>query len=195
MRTGNAALGIRVDSTNVYWIDLGIPPNPNGAVKKVPTSGGATTVLASGLGGPAALAIDATSVYFTLAGSLGKIMKVPLAGGTPVTLCAQPATAAIEVDAHDVYWGDLALSDNVGKIPIGGGTTTSLATGLVTGLALDSTNLYWSDGNVKGLLKVPIGGGTPSTIWTGSDAPFGLVVDATNLYWIDSPDPPTRAPS
>jgi hypothetical protein len=62
--------------------------------------------LASGQFSPDSIAVDATHVYRTN-NDEGTVMKVPLAGGTPVTLAVEPScsgVSAIAVDATSVYW-------------------------------------------------------------------------------------------
>ena len=48
----------------------------SGSVSKVPAGGGTPTPLASGQSEPWAIAVDATSVYWTAGGSNGTIMKL-----------------------------------------------------------------------------------------------------------------------
>ena len=100
--------GIAVDASYVYWTDganryLGGPNLTDGKVVRMPIGGGAATLLASGLGGPGDMTVDATAVYF--AGVDGTIKKVPLAGGEPVTLVSgQESPRGVVVDATSVYW-------------------------------------------------------------------------------------------
>ena len=70
--------------------------------------------------GRRAIAIDATSVYWTAAA----VLKVGLDGGTPITLGT--GATALALDATSVYWTG---SNTVMKVAIGGGTPITLASG------------------------------------------------------------------
>src|SRR5260221_11039146 len=93
---------------------------------------GTSTAIASNQNGPLGLALSASFVYFTNLGDSsanGSIVRVPLSGGTPVTLKAgllQPAS--IVIDAASIYWGSSgpgASSSAISKMPIGGGPGTA----------------------------------------------------------------------
>jgi hypothetical protein len=86
----SAIYGLAVDTTNVYWTVYGhgyhSPNPPTGAINKMPLAGGVIVSVAMGddlLG----LAVDGTNVYWTSA--LGSVYRVPVSGGTPVTLSEQ----------------------------------------------------------------------------------------------------------
>jgi hypothetical protein len=113
---------------------------------------------------------------------------MPKTGGTPTTL-ASGRPEAIAVNATQIFWSDISEGLTQGTImamPIGGGTPNVLTSGqdLINLIALDTTNLYWTDLGTESILMMPLGGGTPTTIATEINAlPEGLVANATSLYW------------
>lgn len=165
------------------------PPDAVTGVDPVPAPDAAPAwVLASGQGGPIAIAVDDTSIYW-VNNHGGQVMKMDKAGGTPVTLASgQTGAYAIAVDGQYVYW---TTQDSVMKLPLGGGTPVTVATGQTNpiALAVDATNIYWTafgtdagmfDGKV---LKAPIAGGPPVVLASNQGGPFGIAVDATYVYW------------
>lgn len=76
---------VAVDATHVYWTNQGTwgtfpdgfpPPTPvDGSVMRMPIGGGSATTLSCGEGGPAGIALDATSVYWTDP-AVGTVMKL-----------------------------------------------------------------------------------------------------------------------
>jgi hypothetical protein len=48
------------------------------------------------------------------------------------------------------------------------------------GMAIDSTSVYWTDGNVK---KVSLDGGGVVTLASRQAGPLGIAVDSTAVYW------------
>ena len=66
----------------------------------------------------------------------------------------------------------------------GGGAATTLAAGAaVVDVAVDSMNVYWSDG--KSVEAVPINGGTPTTLTTELVEVNRIAADGTSVYWAD----------
>ena len=189
---------IAVDATNVYWMNQGTSGRADGYARlmTVPIKGGTPTTLASAdrmaSGG---IAVDATSVYWAYyiydsdnaapggtstpdggtAGCAGTVLKVPVGGGTPITLASGQFCSGgqVAVDATAVYWVNGGLQANgytdgaVMALPLAGGTPIAVAAMQNTngGLAIDATSVYWTiggtadgDGAVLKAPKIAFGG-------------------------------------
>jgi hypothetical protein len=178
LAVANATGILAVDPTSVYWAD-------NQALMRVPIAGGTPTTLVPR--NVSAIAVDAANVYFTTDQSL---FKVSLLGGAPTMLASGQFFGNIAVDTKYVYWTNVpggAETQSIRKVPIAGGSTMTVVAGLdmLLGIALDATNLYFSD--QFHVMKVALAGGTPTTLVTEmTDQPFGVAVDATSVYWTNS---------
>jgi uncharacterized protein YvpB len=90
---------------------------------------------------------------------------------------------------HYQYFDDIVVTQ---KSPT---DSTILASGLpnvVEDIAVDSTNVYWTDGGDpangyenKTVNKVPINGGPITTLATMASYPAGIAVDSNNVYWAE----------
>jgi hypothetical protein len=195
---------IAVDSNSVYWANQGYKApqdsvgNPN-LIMKVGRDGGSPVTLAtfresSGYGANG-FAVGADGVYWT---NGAELLQVPLAGGPVTTLFAAAGTNGlyqIAVDATNVYFIVLSPAVSVLSMPLAGGMATTLSSqtgGNVSGLAVDSTNVYWSTvyNNFEApgtISSLPRAGGTPTTLLTLAPwgMPYLLGVGATSAYWTD----------
>lgn len=53
-----------------------------------------------------------------------------------------------------------------------------------TSIAVDSKNVYWTDGSDPGtVMSVPLTGGTPTTVASGQKSPWALAVNGQDVYW------------
>ena len=134
-------LFIAADKENVYW------PEP-GRLVKAPVTGGAVTEIAKVVYAWAA-ASDGMHLYRTDSPgeSMGAIMRVPIAGGSPESLATGFSfPVALAVDAKSVYFVNFDAEDGaVLRVPKTGGTVTTLVTGQKhpSRLAIDDKSVYW----------------------------------------------------
>jgi len=181
--------GIALDAVNAYWIDYG-----SGGVVKEPLGGGMRTTLTSQKG--IYIAVDDANVYWTN----DAVMKVPKAGGLPVTLATGDLTLSkhgVAVNSTDVYWAEFNYAcagtdqpcnpglGRVMRVPVGGGTPSVVASRQsgANSIALDATHVYWTSYNDGTVMKVPLAGGTPTTLASGQVAMNDLTADGTSVYW------------
>ena len=136
-----------------------------------------------------AIAVNAQGVYWTELND--DVVSVGLTGGT-VTRLYSPGGIGIAALGSNVFFASvyLAFADtgSVMSVPKTGGTPQTLAANqnLPNGIAVDDTNIYWTDysgGTVMKMAKTPVDGGAPVTLASGQDGPLGIAVDATSVYW------------
>jgi IPT/TIG domain len=162
-------------------------------VKAIPT-----TTLASGLGQPSGLAVDATDVYLSAGIGVDAIIeKVGINGGTVTTLATSASglyfPVSVSVDTANVYWIDGGGLNNIKKVGINGGTVTTLASSVTpyyhyTNTAVDSVSVYWALSSVSSgiIQKVGINGEPVTTLASGLDYDIGgIAIDSNYIYWTE----------
>jgi len=125
-------------------------------------AGGEPTRLLS-LKSACSIAADSTNLYVTGMDSTDRnsVMQVPLAGGTTKELYHSQTTSvtlhggALACDGTYVYW---AQGPYIRKIAIADGTAKNLVTsGVPCVLAIDDTNVYYTDDIAVAVMVVPVG--------------------------------------
>ena len=194
---------IALGPTGVYWVSAG-GTIAGTILMQTPLGGGtATTIFSPPYAVQVeAFAADATNVYWVESNSpVGKnavgsvdIVKMPLAGGTQVTLAStSPCTGGSPCTALVVGSSSVFFSDGAGveSVPIAGGSVTTLVPRQnVKPVAVDSGFVYLAEFAQQvpfaQLLKVPLSGGTPKLLASLSetlDYLTGVAIDGTSLYF------------
>lgn len=162
--------------------------------------------LVPGQSSPIAIAVDATSVYWTTFAADGSLMKASLTGQGVTTLAPARFSASVAVDATSVYWTsqDMTGSDgpelgSVMKASLSGQNPTALAFGQSSpvSVAVDADAVYWLNadfyrasgdeklGMAGTVMTASLSGQNPVTLASGQYGPFGLALDSASVYWIN----------
>jgi hypothetical protein len=197
---GVAPKAIAIDGTSVYWTDF-TSPGDFQSVLKVPLNGGAAVTLGT-LKDPGAayaqwgpLTVGSLNVYWLGVDSHTELLEVPIGGGAVTTLESAKGGRGVGVNTTDVFWTD--INGAILRAPLGGGAVTTIASNLQTpfAIALDASNVYWSDqetGSRGRVMKVPLSGGTPTVIASGqaladgNDTSQRLAVYGASVYWLQA---------
>ncbi len=144
---------------------------------------------------PTSIAIDTGSVWWLSAWSGGRVEQCTAnacTGTSEALVENQTGVHALTIDATNVYW---TMPDRVltasRLIPDGGAAiVTTLASGMARpwGIAVDATDVYFTNLNGGTVMKVSKSGGDPIVIAANLSSPFGIAVDATNVYFTSSGD-------
>ena len=145
---------LRVNGASVYWL-LGLD-----RLLRVPTTGGPVETLAGSLLAAEALAVDASSAFFTESDA-GRVSRIAAAGGSvePIGgIAGGQAWYALTQDADRLYWlTPLA----VGGIDKDGSTSTTitgapLSDAAVRGsVAVDDVYVYWAETLIGAIKRAP----------------------------------------
>lgn len=152
-------------------------------------------VLSAGLGAPAGLAVDATSVYVTMF-ETGAVVAFPKGGGVGIPLASgQTKARGVTVNGSTLFWadGDFAFNDagakgGIWKCALPGCGTPLLVTPSGYGTSypvIHGAFLYYSTGEDGTVARIPIAGGSSATVATTSNA-FGIAVDDVYAYYTSS---------
>lgn len=155
-------------------------------------AGSVPTLVASGLDGPLAIAVDADSVYVTASNIGGEgLLRFPATGGTPQSLAPSPGAHGLFVDADHAYWVEYDNNGPVKRVPHHGGLVQKLTTTpRGTDIAGDDTSIYWlGTGTLAAsyfdgvVMKMPKGGGDPVTLASAQSSVDQLRLSNDYVYW------------
>jgi len=183
-------------SGNVYWYDTAAATINRLAADAGPAvDGGTTPVLASGLGTVAgatpSIATDGVSVYWSAYDNSSPdnngVFKVSVSGGLVTALAPGRTGNGIVADITGMYWTE---DIEVMEVGLDGGTAVTLAKDVapVGPLAIDGTNVYWTDSGGF-VFRVPKGGGAIVTLATAQPGPGAIALSTSSVYWANGSGP------
>ncbi len=178
----NAPVWLHLRAGEAWWVEV-----YGRAVKKVPTTGGPVTVIAtSPMGGnQASLTFDALSVYWA---DYRTIWKSSLMGGPVTTLVSdRNDMRVLRHHASELYWREHRA---IVKMSIAGGAVDTLVTGsdqiqFQGDLLVDATGMYWSSYYGGTIHWRGLGGGPEVVLALGLTEPHFLIHEGGQLYWAD----------
>jgi hypothetical protein len=157
------------------------------------------------LGCPAGLTACAGTCVDTSSdpGHCGRCDRDCLGGACAASICqpvlldsGPPQAFDVAVDATTLYWTSEGMSCFIGagmdsdgevrEVPLlEDGAPGPLASGQPAprGLAMDDTNVYWTDCESGAVMMAPRAGGAAAPVATGQGEPRDIAVDATHVYW------------
>jgi hypothetical protein len=150
--------GLLVSGGSVYWTSF----NFGGEINQVPTTGGAFTTFATGLGYPYEIASAMGTMVAVLYGSGGAIVTVPMTGGSPVNLVGgQAFPTEGTTDGVSAYWTLTIPNAEKGatlvKSSLKAPSPQIMAVNVqpAGSVAVDGTWVYWltNDGTVRKTAK------------------------------------------
>lgn len=176
---------ITVDATDVYFMD-------SDHVMKVPIAGGAVTVVADASNDTySAVVVDDDQIYWTNYTFMGSTMRMPKAGGAPVTVAPDAYPAGMVVTGGQMYWSAMD-ADAIKSAPILGGPVTVMASNQDAprwGIAANADHLFWvNEGTFPmQVWGVPLDASLPPAQLgvspTESSVQTSLVADAAYVYF------------
>lgn len=183
---------LAVDATYAYWIYEGETASTSAIVKAPLTGGGDSITLATGVGAPDELGVDATRVYWT---DYESVSAVPLAGGSVQQLVMDPFAQRLVVRGTRAYWSTGHAVHSV-DLADPAATPTSVDTSYLLTYGADGANVYWVTTNEDGpmfqsitLLAAPLAGGPARKLVTETANTNFLLpliqVDDSGVYWSD----------
>jgi hypothetical protein len=163
----------------------------HGSVRKIPIAGGMPSDIVTGQMNPYALVVDATNVYFGNDGDF-TLRLAPLAGTTAKTISTgmTAGTKGLALAGNVLFYGDshnlnsVTAAENSTPTVLGQGDTGGK--GLPTEIALDATNVYYTDANAFGVQRHPQVGTGDSVAMIGSQGELlmsAIAVQAGNMYF------------
>jgi hypothetical protein len=186
--------GIASDGTNVFWADYNAAGS--GSIMKAGTNGSNPTPIVTGLSKPLNVALLGGQIFWNDVGD-GTVWQANKDGSGQIRLASNVTVNTmgyVAAGGGTVYYPDPVANGSVYGVVTGdAGAPQPEATmqARPIGVAVDGTDLFWSDapaGNPTGgsIKQLTLGQTTVSTLAMGLNAPNAVATDGTNVYWSEA---------
>jgi hypothetical protein len=201
----NATNEFAIDNENAYWIVCDTA-RANALLQKVPLNGSLPSILATISGTVMALTADSTHVYWEQVerrpnptDTTTSIVRISKAGGLPQVITTETSHDGVALRAMVVREGQVffdwssSLSNQyrIRKVPSTGGIPITLADitnipfdQVVRSIAVDSSNVYWSDTTT--INSVPINGGSRVILSSSENQANSIAIQGNRLFWVET---------
>jgi len=182
---GHNFQALALNSTSVFFGRWTFDGN---GVWRVPKTGGAATLVASGV--PSFIVADDAFVYWT---DNYSIYSAPVEGGSASLLASTGSIGRLALDGQGaLYWAESNLYSGTGAVHrMQDRVDAVIASGQheTGGIAVDATYAYFTcgtwDGTDRAVRRVPKKGGSVETLVTPNSVPAYVRVDSANVYYQD----------
>jgi hypothetical protein len=165
-----------------------------GGVTRVPLDGAPTSLVATGLARPHAIASDGRWVFVVdvdaaPTGMLraSRVERIAASGGAPAIVASYEGEVVdVALDGTNAYWADV-LEGTIVTAPEAGGEPRALAhdRGLPEQVLVDATSLYWVEKRSESLWKMPKAGGAPVKLAQDFAGFAHAVVHGASIAWVN----------
>ena len=163
-------------------------PVANTTAPTAPSSSRCTSTpraIATEQDGPALVAVDATSAFWTNQNG-GQVMSALLDGGEPRALAEKQHPYGIAIDATHVYWTNNLAPGSVVRVPKQGGAVEVVADAqsLPYGLSLAAGVLYWVNAGDGSVLRAALDGRDRKILATKQEDLVSIATDGRSVFWL-----------
>lgn len=152
-----------------------------GRLVRVPKAGGQVVDLATGLVNPGGIALVGDSVVWAIRGE-NRIVAVPISGGAPEPIVLDQARVqVVAANRSTLVW---ATENEIYRSTLTGEAPTRIASAnRPVGIAVNDTDVYWTNTEASSVAKAPLAGGPEVVLATDVPHPAVLAVDDNYVFF------------
>ena len=176
--------GVAVDGAHVYWSD-----NTTNTIGRANLDGSGVNTNFITNAPAEGIVVDGSHIYWGTGPTIGRA-NLDGSGVDPSFITnAGPGVNGIAVDGAHIYWANFPSPPDGPTIARanldGSGVDLSFITDVSApdGVAVNATNVYWTDLLTGSIGRADLGGGNVQGRFIDNLRPTGLALDAAHLYW------------